>query len=41
MEQMDVHRVSFVKVKGHSDTVNNNRCDEIARNEIDKLNQPW
>lgn len=40
MEQMDVHRVSFVKVKGHSDNVNNNRCDEIARNEIDKLNQP-
>lgn len=25
------HRVEFVKVKGHSDDVLNNRCDELAR----------
>lgn len=37
LELMDKHRVSFVKVKGHSDNVNNNRCDEIARSEILKL----
>ncbi len=31
------HRVSFVKVKGHADNVNNNRCDKLAREEILKL----
>ena len=31
------HDVTFVKVKGHSDNENNNRCDEIARAEIKKL----
>lgn len=34
------HRVKFVKVKGHADNVYNNRCDEIARKEIDKLTAP-
>ncbi|MCM1367823.1 MAG: ribonuclease HI [Roseburia sp.] len=29
--------VTFVKVKGHSDNENNNRCDKIARAEIAKL----
>lgn len=29
------HRVTFIKVKGHSDNVYNNRCDEIARKEIE------
>lgn len=29
--------VEFVKVKGHSDNVLNNRCDELARAEIAKL----
>ena len=28
------HKVAFVKVKGHSDNEYNNRCDEIARKEI-------
>ncbi len=32
------HQVRFVKVKGHSDNVNNNRCDELARKEITLLN---
>lgn len=31
------HRVSFVKVKGHSDNEYNNRCDELARGEIKLL----
>lgn len=31
------HKVSFVKVKGHSDNENNNRCDELARKEIKML----
>ena len=30
------HKVTFIKVKGHSDNEFNNRCDEIARNEIEK-----
>ena len=29
-----IHRVKFIKVKGHSDNEFNNRCDELARNEI-------
>lgn len=31
------HRVSWHKVKGHSDNVENNRCDELATQQI-KLN---
>lgn len=31
------HNVTFYKVKGHSDVELNNRCDELARAEIDKL----
>lgn len=33
-----VHQVEFIKVKGHSTDVKNNRCDELAKNEIVKLN---
>lgn len=29
-----VHKVSFIKVKGHSDNEFNNRCDELARSAI-------
>ena len=32
-----VHEVEFIKVKGHSDNPFNNRCDELARNEIKKI----
>lgn len=32
------HKVKFIKVKGHSDNKLNNRCDELARMEIAKLN---
>ena len=31
------HKVSFNKVKGHSDVELNNRCDELARNAIPKI----
>jgi len=31
-----VHDIEFIKVKGHSDNEYNNRCDELARNAIDK-----
>lgn len=31
-----IHEVKFIKVKGHSDNEYNNRCDELARGEIEK-----
>lgn len=31
-----IHQVTFIKVKGHSDNEFNNRCDELARGEINK-----
>ena len=31
------HKVNFHKVKGHSDNQYNNRCDELARNAINKM----
>lgn len=34
MEGLDVE---FIKVKGHSDNKNNNRCDALAREEISKM----
>jgi ribonuclease HI len=30
------HKVKWIKVKGHSDNVENNRCDELATSEISK-----
>ena len=36
-ELTKTHQVKFVKVKGHSDNEFNNRCDELARNAIDKI----
>ena len=29
-----IHKVKFIKVKGHSDNEYNNRCDELARKAI-------
>ena len=29
-----IHKVKFIKVKGHADNEFNNRCDEMARNAI-------
>lgn len=31
------HKVTFHKVKGHADNQFNNRCDELARNEVEKI----
>lgn len=31
------HQVKFIKVKGHADNEFNNRCDELARQAIQKL----
>lgn len=36
-ELTKIHKVTFIKVKGHSDNEFNNRCDELARNAIDKF----
>lgn len=35
-ELTKIHTVNFIKVKGHSDNEYNNRCDELARAEIEK-----
>ena len=35
--ELKKHRVTFVKVKGHSDNEYNNRCDLLAKTEIKKL----
>ena len=32
------HKVEFIKVKGHADNEFNNRCDEMARDAINKIN---
>ncbi|GMK39517.1 ribonuclease H [Paenibacillus sp. CCS19] len=34
---MQIHRVTYIKVKGHSDNEWNNRCDELARKAIKRL----
>ncbi|MDD2445651.1 MAG: ribonuclease HI [Clostridia bacterium] len=31
------HNITWNKVKGHSDNEFNNRCDELARNEVQKI----
>ncbi len=36
---LKIHKVTFIKVKGHADNELNNRCDQIARSEILKLHQ--
>lgn len=34
---LEKHKVEFKKVKGHSDNEFNNRCDELARIEVEKI----
>lgn len=34
-----LHKVNFIKVKGHSDNEYNNRCDELARMAINSINE--
>ena len=36
LDLLNKHNYEFIKVKGHSDNEYNNRCDELARNEINK-----
>lgn len=36
-ELMQVHDVSFIKVKGHADNEYNNRCDKLATSAILKI----
>ena len=31
-----IHKVNFIKVKGHADNEYNNKCDEIARKQIEQ-----
>lgn len=43
LKLIEGHKVEWIKVKGHSDNVNNNRCDALARKAIDnfrKQNEP-
>lgn len=34
VEFTNIHNITFIKVKGHSDNEYNNRCDELARKAI-------
>lgn len=36
---LKTHKVVFNKVKGHADDSLNNRCDQLARGEVEKLSQ--
>ncbi len=36
-EMTKIHKITFIKVKGHSDNQYNNRCDELAREAIKQL----
>ncbi len=40
LEAARPHRVEWMKVKGHADNVENNRCDELARAAIEAGTQP-
>jgi len=40
LELTKIHKVKFHKVKGHSQDKLNNRCDELARSEVEKFKQP-
>lgn len=39
LELYAVHKINFIKVKGHADNEFNNRCDKIAVSEYKKLQQ--
>jgi len=39
LQYVKIHNVNFIKVKGHSDNPYNNRCDELAREEIAKYKE--
>jgi ribonuclease HI len=33
----NIHNINWIKVKGHSDNDYNNRCDQMARDQIKKI----
>lgn len=37
LELLKIHKVDFIKVKGHADNKYNNRCDELANEAMDEL----
>lgn len=37
LELMNIHELTFIKVKGHSDNEYNNRCDKLAVNARENL----
>lgn len=37
IELTQFHKVTWIKVKGHSDNELNNRCDQLARAEVEKI----
>ena len=37
LELMEIHNITFIKVKGHADNEYNNRCDKLAVQETQKL----
>ena len=39
IEQCSIHKVNFIKVKGHADNEFNNRCDELAVAESQKISK--
>ena len=39
IEQCNIHKVNFIKVKGHADNEFNNRCDELAVAESQKFSK--
>lgn len=39
IELLKIHKVEFIKVKGHSDNIYNNRCDELANEVMDELSR--
>lgn len=36
-ELTKIHKINWIKVKGHADNEFNNRCDELARTETEKF----
>ena len=36
-ELSNIHKINWIKVKGHADNIYNNRCDELARMETAKF----
>lgn len=37
IELNNMHKINWIKVKGHADNIYNNRCDELATGEIAKM----